>query len=252
MFLFTNRTVLVVNQNQSSIQCLSHYLFSGAAEDKYVFCIGTLDESSNANKDWCGHIQTNPESREEKNILIKLCGYSSAATALLDNHIYCVSGCFIALNSNLTPVLHFDNETVISLGSAENFKGDLADKASVVGFGIVISQNEILEPGTNPNTIRNLIVVLKHTDYDPVSKDQVQFKTEYKISGKKNLANTFGLFQLGREVLISGHISGYNQEQFMWTVNALSVSVASGHQTGLTLANEQSSSVPTQRRRPGL
>jgi hypothetical protein len=50
------------------------------------------------------------------------------------------------------------------------------------------------------------------------AKAQVQFNTQYIIGGRKNLANTFGLFQLGREILISGHITGYEHAQFMWIV----------------------------------
>jgi hypothetical protein len=41
----------------------------------------------------------------------------------------------------------------------------------------------------------------------------------YNIGARKNLANTFGLFQLGHKVLISGNIVGYAQEEYMWIIS---------------------------------
>ncbi|OAV85040.1 hypothetical protein PTTG_30845 [Puccinia triticina 1-1 BBBD Race 1] len=96
------------------------------------------------------------------------------------------------------------------------------------------------------------MVTVQHTDYDPLTKQQVQFKTQYKIGGQNILANTFGLFQIGREVLISGNICGYGQEAFMWIVNALSVSIPSGHQTNTLSSNIKSNNNAAMRRRPGL
>ncbi|EFP88820.2 uncharacterized protein PGTG_14159 [Puccinia graminis f. sp. tritici CRL 75-36-700-3] len=132
-----------------------------------------------------------------------------------------VSGRILAPNSKTTPVFHYEGETIVDLGDSENFKADLTGKSSVLGFGVV-------------------------------AKGQVQFRAQYIISGRKNLANTFGLFQIGREVLISGHITGYDQDEYMWIVNALSVSIASGHQSGISQSSSSNAKAATMRRRPGL
>ncbi|KAA1113193.1 hypothetical protein PGT21_024634 [Puccinia graminis f. sp. tritici] len=185
---------------------------------------------------------TDSVTKEEKNILTKLCGYSSVLTALAENHIYMVSGRILAPNSKTTPVFHYEGETIVDLGDSENFKADLTGKSSVLGFGVVVSKKEqTQESDSGPNPCRNL-----H------AKGQVQFRAQYIISGRKNLANTFGLFQIGREVLISGHITGYDQDEYMWIVNALSVSIASGHQSGISQSSSSNAKAATMRRRPGL
>ncbi|OAV85475.1 hypothetical protein PTTG_30495 [Puccinia triticina 1-1 BBBD Race 1] len=126
-----------------------------------------------------------------------------------------------------------------------------ADKSSVVGFGIVTAKHKTQEELPN-RSVWNLMVTVQHTDYDPLTKQQVQFKTQYKIGGQKILANTFGLFQIGHKVLISGNVCGYDQEAFMWIVNALSFSIPSGHQTNTLSSNIKSNNNAAMRRRPGL
>ncbi|KAI7933648.1 hypothetical protein MJO28_017545 [Puccinia striiformis f. sp. tritici] len=195
---------------------------------------------------------TDTETGQEKNILTKLCGYGPSSSGLVTNHIYMITGRMIAPNTKLTPVIHYDMDTVIPAGNSDLFTAPLADKTSVIGFGIVHSRNEISEMSNNSALIKNLYVVLQHTDYDPLTKQQVQFKTQYVISGRRNLANTFGLFQQGREVMISGVIAGYLQDQYMWKVNAISVSVASGHQSGATSLLGPDKNVIQNRRKPGL
>ncbi|OAV95307.1 hypothetical protein PTTG_03644 [Puccinia triticina 1-1 BBBD Race 1] len=154
-------------------------------------------------------------------------------------------------NSNVTPVFHYDADLILDIGESDTSPIKFADKSSVVGFGIVTAKHKTREELPN-GSVRNLMVTVQHTDYDPLTKQQVQFKTQYKIGGQKNLANTFGLFQIGYEVLISGNICGYDQEAFMWIVNALSVSIASGHQTNTLSSNIKSNNNAAMRRRPGL
>ncbi|OAV94872.1 hypothetical protein PTTG_00775 [Puccinia triticina 1-1 BBBD Race 1] len=157
----------------------------------------------------------------------------------------------IAPNSNVTPVFYFDTDLLLDVGESETCPIKFSDKCSVVGFGIVIAKREVSEELVN-STIKNLIVTLQHLDYDPLTKQQIQFKAQYKISGRKNLANTFGLFQLGREVLLSGNICGYDKETFMWMINTLAVSIASGHQSTGLIQNLGPGKTPAVRRRPGL
>ncbi|OAV98419.1 hypothetical protein PTTG_25657 [Puccinia triticina 1-1 BBBD Race 1] len=157
----------------------------------------------------------------------------------------------IAPNSNTTPVFHFDPDLILDVGELETCSIKFSDKCSVVGFGIVIAKREVSKEVVN-STIKNLIVTLQHSDYDPLTKQQIQFKAQYKISGRRNLANTFGLFQLGREVLLSGNICGYDGESYMWMINTLAVSIASGNQTSGSIQSMVSGKTLPVRRRPGL
>ncbi|EFP85827.1 uncharacterized protein PGTG_11583 [Puccinia graminis f. sp. tritici CRL 75-36-700-3] len=196
---------------------------------------------------------TDPNTTQEKNILVKLCGYGSAITALIESHVYLVSGRLIPLNTKSTPVFHYDSNTIIDLGESAKFTQSLCDKATVIGLGIVVSKKEINgQESSSGSTTPILQVVLQHTDYDPLAKAQVQFQTIYNIGSRKNLANTFGLFQLGREIMISGNIVGYAEENFMWIVSAISVSVTSGHQSSLSQPSQQSNKAQPYTRRPGL
>jgi hypothetical protein len=113
-------------------------------------------------------------TKEEKNLLIKLCGYGSAATGLIDSHLYSISGKLIAPNSKSTPVLHFDTDTVIELGLTANIPIAMADKTSVVGLGIVVSKREVADPEASTSS-KNLVIVLQHTDYDPVVSSKTSF-----------------------------------------------------------------------------
>ncbi|KAA1100639.1 hypothetical protein PGTUg99_006970 [Puccinia graminis f. sp. tritici] len=183
---------------------------------------------------------TDPETQQEKNILVKLCGYGSAITALVENHVYLVSGRFIPRNIKTTPVFHYDADTIIDLGETAQFTQSMCDKSTVVGLGVVVSKKEVASSETG-SASKILHVILQHTDYDPV----VQFKSLYHVGGRKNLANTFGLFQLGREVLISGNIVGYSEDSYMWIINFRSQSTT----TQTTPSTQRPELVS---RRPGL
>ncbi|KAA1106029.1 hypothetical protein PGT21_027161 [Puccinia graminis f. sp. tritici] len=191
---------------------------------------------------------TDTKTQAEKNILVKLCGYGSAITALIENHVYLVSGRFIPRNIKTTPVFHYDTNTTLDLGETTQLSQSIADKSTVIGLGVVVSKKEVLDADSS-SAGKILHVILQHTDYDPLV---VQFKTLYYVGGRKNLANTFGLFQIGREVLISGNIVGYSEDLYMWIINAISVSVTSGSQSGVTSTSElgHKSNLPS--RRPGL
>ncbi|KAA1120895.1 hypothetical protein PGTUg99_010755 [Puccinia graminis f. sp. tritici] len=180
---------------------------------------------------------TDTKTQAEKNILVKLCGYGSAITALIENHVYLVSGRFIPRNIKTTPVFHYDTNTTLDLGETTQLSQSIADKSTVIGLGVVVSKKEVLDADSS-SAGKILHVILQHTDYDPLV---VQFKTLYYVGGRKNLANTFGLFQIGREVLISGNIVGYSEDLYMWIINS-----------GVTSTSElgHKSNLPS--RRPGL
>ncbi|KAA1095966.1 hypothetical protein PGTUg99_036176 [Puccinia graminis f. sp. tritici] len=190
---------------------------------------------------------TDTETQQEKNILVKLCGYGSAITALIENHVYLVSGRFIPRNIKTTPVFHYDADTTLDLGETTQLSQSIAGKSTVIGLGVVVSKKEVLDSDAS-SPAKILHVTLQHTDYDPLSKSQVQFKTLYHVGGRKNLANTFGLFQIGREVLISGNIVGYSEDLYMWIVNVLT----SGSQSAVISTSELGNKSNLPSRRPGL
>ncbi|EFP88430.2 uncharacterized protein PGTG_14008 [Puccinia graminis f. sp. tritici CRL 75-36-700-3] len=142
---------------------------------------------------------------------------------------------------------------IVDLGESTKFTQSMCEKTSVIGLGIVLTKKEINGPDTTSSSGSKILqVIMQHTDYDPVAKAQVEFKTMYHIGGRKNLANTFGLFQLSREILISGNIVGYTEQDYMWIVAAISVSVTSGHQSNVSQLSRPSERPQPYTRRPGL
>ncbi|OAV87762.1 hypothetical protein PTTG_09822, partial [Puccinia triticina 1-1 BBBD Race 1] len=102
------------------------------------------------------------------------------------------------------------------------------NKAGCYGYGVVVSKVEEKDDTSATTQFNNLLVKIRHTDYDIQTRTSVSFLVQYKVAGNRNLAKTFGLFQVGREVMISGHVAGYSINDRMLQVNALSVSVSSG------------------------
>ncbi|WAQ90526.1 hypothetical protein PtA15_12A516 [Puccinia triticina] len=143
---------------------------------------------------------------------VKLQGYGSTATSLIEDKL------------------------TFPIADSEGYPVSLANKAGVYGFGVVISKVEEKDDSSVTSTFNNLLVKIRHTDYDVQTRNSVSFIVQYKIAGNRNLAKTFGLFQVGREVLISGYIAGYNIDQHMLQVNALSVSLSSASSSS-TAAN---------------
>ncbi|OAV95426.1 hypothetical protein PTTG_26674 [Puccinia triticina 1-1 BBBD Race 1] len=144
-------------------------------------------------------------------INMKLClqCYGSASTSLLADNIYFLLGRIIAPNVKSAPTLYFEHDMTFPVAAAEGFVPTLANKSACYGFGIVVSKFEEEDHTSTTTHFKNLFVKISHTDYD----------NQYKIAGNRNLAKTFGLFQLGREVMLLGYFSGYNIPERMLQVN---------------------------------
>ncbi|WAR63434.1 hypothetical protein PtB15_17B33 [Puccinia triticina] len=193
----------------------------------------------------------NTKTGEDVNMKVKLQVYGSTATSLLEDKIYFLSGRVIALNAKTPPVFYFEQELTFPIADSEGYSISLANKAGCYGFGVVISKAEEKDDSSATSTFNNLLVKIRHTDYDVQTRNSVSFIVQYKVAGNRNLAKTFGLFQVGREVLISGYIAGYNIEQHMLQVNALSVSLSSGYSSSSAAVNAaEPSPVAGNRRRP--
>ncbi|KAA1112182.1 hypothetical protein PGTUg99_004888 [Puccinia graminis f. sp. tritici] len=163
-----------------------------------------------------------PETGQEINMKVHLLGYGSASMALIRDHTYLLSGRLICLNLKTPPLLYYDQDLTFPMGLTESLLISLSNKTAVWGFGIVISKHEREDSALGQTNFNSLHVVMRHTDYD----NQVSFNVSYKIPGNRNLAKTFGLFQPGREMLLSGTLTGYDKSQKM--LQALSVSLSLG------------------------
>jgi hypothetical protein len=54
------------------------------------------------------------------------------------------------------------------------------------------------------------------------NKVSVDFDVRYRILGHRNLGKVFGLFQVGREVVITGYISGFEDKgSRVWIVTVI-------------------------------
>ncbi|OAV99587.1 hypothetical protein PTTG_25219 [Puccinia triticina 1-1 BBBD Race 1] len=169
------------------------------------------------------------ESGEEINMKTRLQGYGSSATSLLLDKIYLLSGRVIAPNTKTPPVFYYNAEMTLPMGDAENYTISLANKAGCYGFGIIVSKMELDDNSSPSSQFKNLVVVMKHTDYENQSNGQVSFHVLYKVPGNRNLAKTFGLFQIGREMVLSGYFANYSISNKMLEVNVLLVLLSSGY-----------------------
>ncbi|PLW28556.1 hypothetical protein PCASD_18170 [Puccinia coronata f. sp. avenae] len=216
----------------SSLRKSSHPLFSqGPFDIKKQLSPILLSNSSYGQFPYKSSLVFNKElSLAEISMKLKLQGYSSAQTALLQDKIYYLSGRIIARNIKTAPTLFFDSQLNFPVANSDGYTNSLANKNGCWGYGIVIDKTEVPVTVPGGNSYKNLIVTLKHSDYDNNAKDVVEFKVRYTIAGNRNLGKTFGLFQLGREVLIAGLISGYDIKAYILEVTAVLVSISSSNE----------------------
>ncbi|POW11575.1 hypothetical protein PSTT_05130 [Puccinia striiformis] len=85
---------------------------------------------------------------QEASILIHAGGYGSATTVLRDDFVYLLDGRFIArtdLPDKPEPVVYFDSELTLNVGSSDKYTTGLANKVAVKGFGIVNKDRAVFE-----------------------------------------------------------------------------------------------------------
>ncbi|PLW17832.1 hypothetical protein PCANC_15568 [Puccinia coronata f. sp. avenae] len=185
----------------SSLCKASHPLFSqGPFDIKKQLPPILLSTSSYGQFPYKSSLFFNKEDLSARiSLKLQLQGYSSAQFALLQDKIYFLFGQIIARNLKKAPILFFDLQLNFLIADSEGYTNSLANKSSCWGFGIVINKEEISVTGPGVNAYKNLMATMKHSDYD--NNDVVDFTVRYTIAGNRNLAKTFGLFQLGRKVL---------------------------------------------------
>ncbi|KAH9448856.1 hypothetical protein Pst134EA_028150 [Puccinia striiformis f. sp. tritici] len=112
------------------------------------------------------------------------------------------------------------------LGESDLFTHTIANKTGVWGIGNVLSKHKVNELGSSYKTL--LVVLWRHHDYGNDQKKSVHFDMPYQIPGNKNLGKAFGIFQIGREIIIAVHVTDYNKKAKVWMITALNAATASG------------------------
>ncbi|PLW25536.1 hypothetical protein PCANC_25625 [Puccinia coronata f. sp. avenae] len=180
---------------------------------------------------------------------MKLSGYGSVGTSLHADKICLLSGQLVVAQQRTTGTLYYDTELNMTIANSNSFSTSLANKVACWGFGNVVSRNEINEVGSTSMT---LLVTLKHTDYDNLTRRSAEFEVRYQILGNKNLAKAFGLFQIGREMIISGYILGFDSKARVWIVTVTTWTAWHHDKSIITGCQNAVAGPSVVRRRPGF
>ncbi|KAH9809118.1 hypothetical protein DFH28DRAFT_1086847 [Melampsora americana] len=159
---------------------------------------------------------------------LMISAYSSANVGLTAGEMYGLKLKLIASNDGQPPHGIHKLSHNVHLGNAEAFPGNLIDNTGISSIGVITNCRTIQEPahGGKPTTV----VEVRHTDWDPISGTNVEFKIEYWCRPVRNLVRCQNLFQLGREVTLNGFVTGVDQDKHMIQVDLYAVSVATGHE----------------------
>ncbi|EHS63282.1 uncharacterized protein PGTG_21498 [Puccinia graminis f. sp. tritici CRL 75-36-700-3] len=126
----------------------------------------------------------------------------------------------------------YDQALTLGIGGTDQYRTKttsfLMNKVGVFGFGLITNRREIEHTGPNNNVQTDLHVSVQHTDYHTTAKQLMEFQVNYIVPGNKLLNHTFNLFQVGREALIVGYITGHDDDAEIWQVTVLLVSISSG------------------------
>ncbi|EFP76006.1 hypothetical protein PGT21_002113 [Puccinia graminis f. sp. tritici] len=177
---------------------------------------------------------------------ILLSGYGSRSTAPIRDRVYILGGRFVKNpeepkneaddKAECTGYTFFyDQALTLCIGRTEQYRTKVASllmsKVGVFGFGVITNRQEVKVDGPNNSVQNDLHVSVKHTDYHTASKEVMEFQANYIVHGNRLLGHTFNLFQVGREALIVGYISGHDDDAEVWQVTVLLVSISAGGQT---------------------
>ncbi|KAH9442422.1 hypothetical protein Pst134EB_028676 [Puccinia striiformis f. sp. tritici] len=126
---------------------------------------------------------------------------------------YFLAGRLISPNDGSTPTLTYQQTSVVRNGNAGPTAPDFTNKVNVIGLGLVVSRQEVVSTGDNSSSY--LEVIVQHSDWDSII-----------------FIKTHGLYVVGRELEITGHLIDFDMDQFTAVVAVNSVSVTTGHQVG--------------------
>ncbi|KAH9449930.1 hypothetical protein Pst134EA_026641 [Puccinia striiformis f. sp. tritici] len=133
---------------------------------------------------------------------------------LQPSSIYFLAGRLLAPNDGSTPVLTYQQTSLVRVTAAGPTAPDFANKATVVGLGLVVKRQEIVSNADDG--VQNLHVTVQHSDWDAI---------------------THGLYVVGREIEVTGNLVDFDMENYTAVVSVNSVAVTTGHQIGRLTSN---------------
>ncbi|PLW37559.1 hypothetical protein PCANC_15261 [Puccinia coronata f. sp. avenae] len=91
----------------------------------------------------------------------------------------------------MAPKLFFNSQLNFPVADSKGYPNSLANKNGCWGCSIVVDKTEVPVSVPGGNSYKNLIVTLKHSDYDNNAKDIVEFKAVLVSisSGNEKLKN---------------------------------------------------------------
>ncbi|POW23272.1 hypothetical protein PSHT_00213 [Puccinia striiformis] len=149
---------------------------------------------------------------------------------LQPNSIYFLAGRLLAHNEGSTPVLTYQQTSAVRVTAAGPAAPDFANKAIVVGLGLVVKRQEIVSDAEDG--LRNLHVTVQHSDWDAVQRSHRTFTVLYIVPGTKIYIKTHGLYVVGRKIEITGNLVDFDMDNYTAVVSVNSVAVTTGHQIG--------------------
>ncbi|KAI7942070.1 hypothetical protein MJO28_012097 [Puccinia striiformis f. sp. tritici] len=154
---------------------------------------------------------------------------------LQPSSIYFLAGRLLAPNDGSTPVLTYQQTSLVRVTAAGPTAPDFANKATVVGLGLVVKRQEIV---SNANDgVQNLHVTVQHSDWDAIHCLHRSFTVLYIVPGTKIFIKTHGLYVVGREIEVTGNLVDFDMENYTAVVSVNSVAVTTGHQIGRLTSN---------------
>ncbi|KAA1066034.1 hypothetical protein PGT21_018963 [Puccinia graminis f. sp. tritici] len=163
----------------------------------------------------------NPSSPTDYEVILS--ANTSAAYALEPGYIYSLTGKIMISSSGGPPTFTYFPETMIRICKVEHFLGDTTNKTCVDGVGVVVG----VQPETannNGNLEDNLLVTVRHHDWDPQLRISRSFNIKYKIPGRRNLVKTHVLFQVNREFYLIGFLCDWDLQASVPIVEVLALS----------------------------
>ncbi|KAH9813259.1 hypothetical protein DFH28DRAFT_897146 [Melampsora americana] len=174
----------------------------------YQTAISTLSEESSDIVEW----------------VINAIGYVGPETQLEAANSYYLKGRLLAFNTQATQNFYFESDHHVLVNTSDARPCGLANTISVTGVGLIVSRSvETISPGKD-----NVTIVVKHSDYNPATRTQESFEVRYRCNWSKLMEKLQVLLVPAREVVITGHVTGWIPSIHTWIVDITGVNIMSG------------------------
>ncbi|KAH9465225.1 hypothetical protein Pst134EA_013116 [Puccinia striiformis f. sp. tritici] len=158
---------------------------------------------------------------------VNLSTNSSMLNMLDEKYIYSIPGKIIIPNSKCQPTMTYFHERVTKICSKSHRIDDSTNKTTVAGIGWVLSANKV-KPGNDEHEKGSLILIVSHSDWDPVERVVTPFNVKYILPASPRLVNAHKLVGVGRDFLFDGFLAGRDLEENMAIVELLSLQLRAG------------------------